>query len=244
LLTVFRKGENVSFTSKSAALAILAWAWSGRAAEPLRLPDLIAEALGGNPEVRAAQKNYEAARQRPSRESSLPDPTLSLGYASNGGPLPGQQLGSNPTSNIGFMVSQQIPYPGKRKLRGDIAAKDAEAEFWQYQSIELNVRSRLIQAFHRLHHTYAALEILAHGKEVLTEMLRVSESAVHSRQDSAAGHLQSADPAFDDGDPHHSDAAGPDGDGGGNQQSAEPQTGQSSGRTCHRRAGASADDAR
>lgn len=166
----------MSFTSHAAALAVLAWASSGQAEEPLRLPDLIAEALGNNPEIRAAQKSYEAARQRPLRESSLPDPVLSLGYASNGGPLPGQQLGSNPTSNIGFMVSQEFPYPGKRKLRGDIASKDAEAEFWQYQAVGLNVRSRVIQAFHRLHHTYAALEILTHGKELLTEMLRVSEA--------------------------------------------------------------------
>lgn len=166
----------MSFTSKAAAFAVLAWASSARAAEPARLPDLIAEALANNPEVLAAQKNFEAARQRPSRESSLPDPTLSVGYASNGGPLPGQQLGSNPTSNIGFMVSQEIPYRGKRKLRGDIAAKEAEAEFWQYQAVELNVRSRVIQAFHRLHHTYAALEILTHGKDLLSEMLRVSEA--------------------------------------------------------------------
>lgn len=166
----------MSFTSKVAAFVVLAWASSGRAANPLRLPDLIAEALENNPELLAAQKSYEAARQRPSRESSLPDPTLSLGYASNGGPLPGQQLGSNPTSNIGIMVSQEIPYPGKRKLRGDIAYQEAEAEFWQYQAVGLNVRSRVVQAFHRLHHTYAALEILAHGKEVLTELLRVSEA--------------------------------------------------------------------
>jgi cobalt-zinc-cadmium efflux system outer membrane protein len=166
----------VNFTNKTAAFAVFAWASSGQAAEPLRLPDLIAEALQNNPEVLTAQKSYEAARQRPSRESSLPDPTLSIGYASNGGPLPGQQLGSNPTSNIGFMVSQEIPYPGKRKLRGDIAAQDAEAEFWLYQAVGLNVRSRVTQAFHRLHHTYAALEILTHGKELLTEMLRVSEA--------------------------------------------------------------------
>jgi outer membrane protein TolC len=158
------------------AFVSLAWALSGRAAEPLRLPDLIAGALANNPEVRAAQKSYEAARQRPPRESSLPDPMLSVGYASNGGPLPGQQLGRNPTSNIGFSVSQEIPYPGKRRLRGAIATKDAEAEFWQYQAVELNVRSRVIQAFHRLHHTYAALEILTRGKELLIQTLRVSEA--------------------------------------------------------------------
>lgn len=166
----------MSLISKVAAFAVLIWTASGKAAEPVRLPDLIAEALANNPEVRAAQKSYEAARQRPSREGSMPDPTLSVGYASNGGPLPGQQLGSNPTSNIGFMVSQEIPYPGKRKLRGDIASRDAEAEFWQYQAVGLNVRSRVIQAFHRLHHTYAALEILTQGKDLISEMLRVSEA--------------------------------------------------------------------
>ena len=166
----------MSFISKMAAFAVLAWTSSGWAAEPVRLPDLIAEALANSPEVRAAQKSYEAARQRPSREGSMPDPTLSVGYASNGGPLPGQQLGSNPTSNIGFMVSQEIPYPGKRKLRGEIASKDAEAEFWQYEAVGLNVRSRVVQAFHRLHHTYAALEILTQGKDLISEMLRVSEA--------------------------------------------------------------------
>ena len=166
----------MSYIQKLATVAVFAWSAFGQIAEPVRLPDLIAEALANSSEVLAAQKSYEAARQRPAREGSLPDPTLSLGYASNGGPLPGQQLGSNPTSNIGFMISQEISYPGKRKLRGEIAAKDAEAEFWQYQAVGLNVRSRLIQAYHRLHHTYAALEILTHGKGLISEMLRVSEA--------------------------------------------------------------------
>ena len=95
----------MSYIQKLAAVAVFAWSAFGQIAEPVRLPDLIAEALANSSEVRAAQKSYEAARQRPAKEGSLPDPTLSLGYASNGGPLPGQQLGSNPTSNIGFMVS-------------------------------------------------------------------------------------------------------------------------------------------
>lgn len=158
------------------ALAALAFALSARAQEPLRLNDLIAAALANNPAVLAAQKSYEAARQRPARESSMPDPILSLGYASNGGPFPGQQLGQNPTSNIGFSVSQQIPSPGKRRVRGEIAARQADAEYWQYQAVQLAVRSRVIQAFHRLHHTYAALEILAHGKEVLGQTIKAAEA--------------------------------------------------------------------
>ena len=57
------------------------------------LDSLVDEAMRSNPEIIAAQKRYEAARQRPSRESTLPDPTLSLGYASNGKPWLGAGLG-------------------------------------------------------------------------------------------------------------------------------------------------------
>lgn len=158
------------------ALAALASASCGWAADPIKLNDLIREALARNPEILAAQKRYEAARQRPAQESSLPDPTLSVGYASNGGPLPGQGLGTQPTSNIGFMVSQEIPYPGKRKLRGEIAAKEADAGFQQYLALQLSLRSQVTQAYHRLHHAYAVLDILAEGKDLLSQVIRVSEA--------------------------------------------------------------------
>jgi outer membrane protein, heavy metal efflux system len=154
---------------------VLAAAQLARPAEPVQLAALTAEALANNREVLAAERRYEAARQRPAPARSLPDPTLSLGYSSNGGPLPGQGLGSNPTSNIGVMISQELPSAAKRRLRGEIAAKEADAEFQSWQTVELNVRSRLAQAFHRLHHTWAVLAILASGKENITNLLRVSE---------------------------------------------------------------------
>jgi outer membrane protein TolC len=50
------------------------------------LPALVEEALHSNREILAAQKRYEAARQRPSQERSLPDPTVSVGYTSVGAP--------------------------------------------------------------------------------------------------------------------------------------------------------------
>src|SRR5579864_5274051 len=108
------------------ALAVLAGA---RAQDkPLELQDLINEALRDNQEILAAQKRYEAARQRPTQQNSLPDPTLSLGYWSNGNPLPGAGLGKEPTSNIGFSYTQDLPDPGKRRLRAEMSSKDADAE--------------------------------------------------------------------------------------------------------------------
>jgi outer membrane protein TolC len=159
-----------------AALAVLASAGYGQSAEPVQVKDLIAAALANNPEILAAQKRYEAARQRPAQAGAMPDPTMSVGYASSGGPLPGQGLGVQPTSNIGVMLSQEIPYPGKRKLRGDIAGKEADAEYQEYLAAQLSVRSRVIQAFHRLHHTYASIDILTGGKQLISETIRVSEA--------------------------------------------------------------------
>ena len=144
--------------------------------QQLRLNDLVAEALASNPEIQAAQKRYEAARQRPSQASSLPDPTFSPGWTSNGNPLPGAQLGKSPLSAIGFMVTQEVPSPGKRGLRGQIAGKDAEAEFQNYQAAQLNVVSRLKQAYYRLAYDYSAVSVLERNRTLLDRLLRITEA--------------------------------------------------------------------
>jgi outer membrane protein TolC len=139
------------------------------------LGELLAEALQNNPEIMAAQKRYEAARQRPSQASSLPDPMFSPGYASSARPWPGAGLGREPTSNIGFMVSQEFPFPGKRKLQGDMAVKEAEAEFQQYQQVQLGVVSRLKQAYYRRAYAFAAVEVIDRNLALLGRLLKITE---------------------------------------------------------------------
>ena len=137
---------------------------------------LVEEALRNSREVLAAQKKYEALRQRPSQESALPDPVLSLGYVSNGPPWPGAGLGTNPTSNLGLSVSQEMPAPGKRGLRGQIAGKEAEAAFDDYLALRLNVTARLKQAYHELHHAIVAAEFVKRYQEQMRNILSISEA--------------------------------------------------------------------
>jgi outer membrane protein, heavy metal efflux system len=141
----------------------------------LDLNALVAEALANNREIAAAQKRLEAARQRPREAGSLPDPTFSAGFSSNGYPYPGAGLGKDTTSNIGVSVTQPIPYPGKRQLRENVAAKDAAAEAFTYRQVQLSVVRRLKQAFFRLLHSYDATEVLGRNRDVLTELLRATE---------------------------------------------------------------------
>ena len=158
--------------------AMVTWAACAAAAQMpeqrVTLRELIAEALKSDPEVLAAQKRYEAARQRPTQESSLPDPMVSVGYASVGNPLPGAGLGSQPQANAGVMVSQEVPFPGKLKLKGDMASVDAQAEFAQYQGVQLGVVSRMKQAYYRLQYAYAALDLLAHHRELFQALQQLA----------------------------------------------------------------------
>jgi outer membrane protein TolC len=139
------------------------------------LKDLLAEALSNSPEIAAAQKRYEASRQRPSQVSTLPDPMFSPGYNSSGRPWPGAGLGTDVTSNIGVMVSQEIPFPGKRKLAGDMAVKEAEAEWQQYQQTKLGVVSRLEQAYFRRAYAFAAVNVLDRNLDLLHRFLKITE---------------------------------------------------------------------
>jgi outer membrane protein TolC len=156
----------------------LCWIWLALPVlgTPSEINALIQEALRKNPEILAAQKKLEASRQRPAMEKSLPDPMMGVGYQSAGGPLPGQGLGSEPTANIGFMVSQTLPAAGKRGLRERIALKEAGAMEQEYWSAQLAVIARVKTAWHQLHHAYAMIHLLERNRELFERILKVTEA--------------------------------------------------------------------
>jgi outer membrane protein TolC len=173
-----RKENTVRTPLMSRALLLVPLLASGLSAQAERadLKDLLAEALNNNPEIVAAQKRYEASRQRPSQVSSLPDPMFSPGYNSTGRPWPGAGLGTEVNSNIGVMISQEIPFPGKRKLAGDMAVKEFEAEWQQYQQTKLSVVSRIKQAYYRRAYAFAAVDVLTRNLDLLRKFLQITEA--------------------------------------------------------------------
>jgi outer membrane protein TolC len=100
---------------------------------------------------------------------------ISPGWNSSGAPWPGAGLGREPVANIGVMISQEFPYPGKRKLAGDIALKEADSEFQNYQQTQLNVISRLKQAYYRLAFAHAATGVVDRNVDLLRKFLKISE---------------------------------------------------------------------
>ncbi len=86
------------------------------------LTALVAEALEHSPDVLAAREAAGAAAQRARPASTLPDPMFTVSYDNDGAAI---SLGTEPMTQLQFMVQQSIPFPGKQKLSGRIAEGQA-----------------------------------------------------------------------------------------------------------------------
>jgi len=142
----------------------------------VKLDELIKELLQSNPELSAARKRYEIALTRPAQEGALHDPRITAGWISNGNPLPGAGLGVEPTSNIGLQIAQEIPYPGKRTLKGSMAQKEADSEAQLYRARELSLVTQVKTSFYELRFQYEAEEILHRNQALLQQLLKVAEA--------------------------------------------------------------------
>ncbi len=171
-----------SFAARAALIALfacvpaLAQNQSAPAEPAFTIDDLLRQVQAGNPDVLAAQKKVEASRLRPTQESSLPDPTVSFGYTNTGNPIPFTSIGNDVLSNAGVSFSQEIPFPGKLKLRGQMAQQDAKASFEDYQAAQLKVASSLKQDYFQLHYLYKAGEILERNRDLLERFAKIAES--------------------------------------------------------------------
>jgi outer membrane protein, heavy metal efflux system len=144
--------------------------------ESVKLVFLVQELLRSNPELQAARKRYEAAMTRPSQESALPDPRITTGWVSNGLPYPGAGLGSEATSNIGIQIAQEIPFPGKRALKGGIAQKEADSEAQAVRATELRLVAQLKEKYYELLYIYEAVDLIHRNQELLQQMAKVAEA--------------------------------------------------------------------
>jgi outer membrane protein, heavy metal efflux system len=144
--------------------------------EAIQLDSLVEELLKANPELQAARKRYEAALTRPAQESALPDPRVTVGWISNGLPYPGAGLGSEATSNIGLQIAQEIPFPGKRALKGGIAKKEADSEAQAIRAAELRLVAQLKERYYELLYIYEAVDLIHWNQELLQQMAKVAEA--------------------------------------------------------------------
>ena len=134
---------------------------------------LVAEALQNNPELRAAAKEAEAANQRVRPAGALEDPMLEAGFLN----LPTQPLRFNREDMTMKMLglSQKLPYPGKRALREQVAAKDAETLKYGLRETTNRVVRDVKLAYFDLALSDETVRLLKSNRQILEQFLRIAE---------------------------------------------------------------------
>ncbi len=139
-----------------------------------QLRALVQEARERNPEVQAARRVIEAKRARIPQARAWPDPTVSMSYGGNVLP-PFTLMNGDPSSARQFTAEQEIPYPGKTRLRGEIATREADAEALNYEAVLRRIEAEVKQAYFDLYFTDQSFTTLRKDRELLRRFAKVAE---------------------------------------------------------------------
>ncbi len=135
---------------------------------------LVAEALQNNPELRAAARETEAANQRVRPAGALEDPMLEAGLLNV--PIESWRLNREDMTMKMLGLSQKLPYPGKRALREQVAAKDAETVNFGLRETTNRIVRDVKLAYFDLALTDETIRLLQNNRLILEQFLRIAES--------------------------------------------------------------------
>ncbi len=137
------------------------------------LDALVAEALERNPDLLALQEGLVAARARPDQARALADPMLSVLYTNDGW---SPSLGSRDMTTLAFMGSQDLPWPGKRGLRGEIATLESNQVAQQLERARLGVAAAVKRAYYGLVLSREIHELVREQEEVWKQIEGVARA--------------------------------------------------------------------
>lgn len=140
------------------------------------LPALIAEAVRDSPLIIAARRRWQADTKLPVQESTPPDPEVTFQNLAAGNAIPGNDLQTNNFAYFGYGFSQEIPYPGKLRLRATVAEKDAEAACADHEAQTRQVIEQVSETYFNLFYLARTLDLLQQTSREFQGVERSTES--------------------------------------------------------------------
>ena len=138
------------------------------------LQQLIEQALENNPEIKSMQRRFDMMRARVPQAKALDEPMLSIGYMGNIVPFQVQE--GDPSSGRTISISQDLPFPGKRSLKGKVASSDADAEWWAFEQTRRNVVAEVKDSYFDLYYLTKALGVVTKTKTLLEQFIKIAEA--------------------------------------------------------------------
>lgn len=130
--------------------------------------ELVELVLSRNPELHAAQSGVRAALAEVPRVRSLDDPMVSYGIAplsiAEGGPRFGHSI----------EVRQALPYPGKLRLKGEMALAAAQADLYDFEALRRELAEAASVLFDDWYFVHRADAINREHQQLLREAHRIA----------------------------------------------------------------------
>lgn len=137
------------------------------AGDTLFRDELIAAVLARNPSVAEARLAWRAAAERVPQATALDDPMLAYGVA----PL---SIGSSEVPfGHSLELRQRVPYPGKLRLMGEMAAAEAAAVAQNVEAVRLELAAVASMLYDDYYLVHRALAINAEHQRLLDGFKRV-----------------------------------------------------------------------
>ncbi|MBI3604064.1 MAG: TolC family protein [Nitrospirae bacterium] len=134
----------------------------------LSLESLIEELTQRNPEIKVARQRWEAAQAVVPQVQTLPDPRLQLGYQ--------RMPMTEPLQGAMYGFGQEIPFPGKLKLKGEVAQREAERFEQELLATKLRLIANLKETYFTLHFIHKSTEIVEKNKALLIQFEKTAKA--------------------------------------------------------------------
>jgi len=140
----------------------------------ISLEELLKAATEHNPEIKSSAQGAAASKAMIPAAGALPDPMVTFEHM--GDLIPFRLQAGDPSSARTYGVEQEIPFPGKRGLKENIASAEAQSQQWNHELVRRKVISELKQAFFDLYLIHKSIDTLMKNKELLQNFEHIAES--------------------------------------------------------------------
>jgi len=143
---------------------------------PTTLQSLIAEACQNNPAIKAAERAIQTTQYMPKQASALPDTEMMVQHLTVGSPRPFAGYRNSDFAYIGFGGSQELPYPGKRASRANVAEHEIAISGAEKNSVVWSVLTRLKLAYFQLAASQNIISVLAKNQQIADQIEQGAEA--------------------------------------------------------------------
>jgi cobalt-zinc-cadmium efflux system outer membrane protein len=155
-----------------------------RGMESLDREALVRAVLQRNPTLRSAAAAWRAALARYPQETSLADPMLGMGLG------PRSFAASEVRDAWRADISQELPFPGKLALRGEVALAEADAAGGDFEAARLQLATMTSLLYDDYYLAARTLEVEQHHVTLLEELERSATARLEAGQASLVDPIQ------------------------------------------------------